>query len=625
MLHINDLTYRIAGRVLFEGASATIPPGHRVGMVGRNGTGKSTLLKLIMGELQPDGGEIRIPPRARIACVAQEAPGGTITPLDAVLAADVERASLLAEAETASDPTRIADIQTRLADLGAHAAPARAATILHGLGFDTAAQGRPLSSFSGGWRMRVALAAVLFAEPDLLLLDEPTNHLDLEAALWLEGHLKAYPHTMILVSHDRDLLNTAVERILHLDNGKLALYTGGYDRFEETRRQKLALVESARRKQDEQRQHMQAFVDRFRYKASKARQAQSRLKALAKMQPIAAVIEGAAPEFSFPEPAKLSPPMISLDGVAVGYQPGRPVLQRLNLRLDPDDRVALIGANGNGKTTLARLLAGRLQPQAGEMGRAGKIAVGFFAQHQIDDLDPAATAYQHVQRLMDNTRPDRVRAYLGRFGFSGARADVAAAQLSGGEKARLTLAQIGVGAPQLLILDEPTNHLDIDAREALVHALNAYAGAVVLVSHDAHLVELVADRLWLVADGTAKPFDGDVDDYRRLLLETSARADGPPRRNNESAANKREGRRLAAEARAKAAPLKRTRDEAERKIARLQGERAELDRELADPVNGERIAELMKRRGQLDRAIAAAEAAWVEATEALEVAERERA
>jgi ATP-binding cassette subfamily F protein 3 len=629
MLHIDDLTYRIAGRVIFENATAAIAPGHRVGLVGRNGTGKSTLLKLILGELQADGGEINIPPRARIGCVAQEAPGGDITPLDAVLAADTERHSLLAEAETATDPHRIADIQTRLADLGAHAAPARAATILHGLGFDTAAQGRPLSSFSGGWRMRVALAGVLFAEPDLLLLDEPTNHLDLEAALWLEGHLKAYPHTMILVSHDRDLLNTAVEQILHVEHCKLTLYTGGYDRFEETRRQRLALQEAARRKQDEQRRHMQAFVDRFRYKASKARQAQSRLKALAKLQPIAAVVEGAMPEFSFPEPVQLAPPLISLDRVSVGYQPGQPILRNLDLRLDPDDRVALIGANGNGKTTLARLLAGRLQPQGGEIARAGRIAVGFFAQHQVDDLDPGATAYQYLQRLMVNARVDRVRAYLGRFGFSGERADVAAAQLSGGEKARLTLAQIGVGAPQLLILDEPTNHLDIDAREALVHALNEYAGAVVLVSHDAHLVELVADRLWLVADGTAKPFDGDVDDYRKLLLETSVRDDKSAKRETalgaESAMDRRAERRSAAKRRSELAPLRIASKEAERRIAKVQAELDQLDRALADPAEAARIPALMKQRGQVERALATAEADWIAAAEALEVAEKERA
>ncbi|HSY85283.1 MAG TPA: ABC-F family ATP-binding cassette domain-containing protein, partial [Verrucomicrobiae bacterium] len=519
MLQITDLTYRIAGRILLDGITLTLPDGHHAGLIGRNGTGKSTLLKLIAGTLQADGGEISMPAGQRLGVLAQEAPDGPESLLETVLAADVERSSLLAEAETAGDPHRIGEIHARLVDIEAHRAPARAAAILAGLGFDAEAQARPCRDFSGGWRMRVALAAVLFAQPDLLLLDEPTNHLDLEATLWLEGFLKSYPHAILLVSHDRDLLNKTVEKIIHLEACKLTVYTGGYDRFEQTRAERIAQTAAAANKQAAQRAHMQAFIDRFRYKASKARQAQSRLKMLARMQPIVAVSEQATASFDFPSPEPLPPPLVVLDGVEVGYAPGKPVLRRVDLRLDIDDRIALLGANGNGKSTMIKLLAGRLQPLSGTMRRSPKLKIGYFAQHQQDELDLAATPLQLMERSNPRGHVEKHRAHLARFGLGVGKADTAVGKLSGGEKARLLFALMTREAPHILLLDEPTNHLDVDAREALVQALNEYEGAVVLVSHDPHLIGLTADRLWLVADGRCTAFEGDLEDYRRLLLE----------------------------------------------------------------------------------------------------------
>ena len=523
MLHLNDVTLRIGGRLLLEHASVHLPAGQRIGLVGANGSGKTSLLRLILGELSPDAGEVRLRRHARVGWVAQEAPGGERTPRQAVLDADRERAELLRAAETASDPAAIAEAQTRLADIGAHAAPARASAILAGLGFDEAAQQQPLASFSGGWRMRVALAAVLFAEPDLLLLDEPTNHLDLEASLWLEDYLRRYPKTLLLVSHDRDLLNQVPERIVHLDQRKLTSYPGGYDAFERIRREKLVLQAKERARIEARRKHMQAFVDRFRYKASKARQAQSRLKAIAKLAPIPEVIEAPHVVLRFPQPKLPPPPLITLERAAAGYG-DHVVLERLDLRLDPDDRIALLGANGNGKSTFAKLLAGELAPLGGEVIRAPKLRVGYFAQHQIEALRPADSALQHLARHLPDEREERLRTRLGGFGLTQDKADLPAGVLSGGEKARLTFALISAEAPQFLVLDEPTNHLDIDAREALIQAINEFAGAVLLISHDPHLIELTADQLWLVEGGRVRPYDGDLDDYRRALLGRGSRA-----------------------------------------------------------------------------------------------------
>src|SRR5437588_6652219 len=529
MLTISGLTYRIGGRTLLNDASAQIPAGSKVGLVGRNGAGKSTLLALIRGAAQPDAGAIQLPRGHRLGFLAQEAPGGERNALETALAADVERAALLAELDGAA-PLRIAEIEARLDEIDARAAPVRAARILAGLGLDAAMQERPLAELSGGWRMRVALAAVLFAEPDLLLLDEPTNHLDLEASLWLERFLRLYRHSVILVSHDRQLLNAATTTTLHLENGKLALYSGGFDAFLRARREAAARQAALAQRQHQQREHLQRFIDRFRYKASKARQAQSRIKALARLEPVALIAESQPVPLPLPQPAPLSPPLVALDRVSTGYMPGEPVLSRLDLRLDPDDRIALLGANGNGKTTFARLLAGRLAPLSGRMTRSPKLSCGFFAQHQIEEMRAAESAFDHLAELMPDAPPEAVRTRLGAFGFGQDKALVPVADLSGGERARLNLALVTHDAPALLILDEPTNHLDMETREALVAALADYAGAVVLISHDWHLVELVADRLWLVENGTVAPFDGDLEAYRERLLDRDdkAAADAAP-------------------------------------------------------------------------------------------------
>jgi ATP-binding cassette subfamily F protein 3 len=617
MLVIDDLSLRVAGRLLLDGASARIPEGARVGLVGRNGIGKTTLFRAIVGEIALEHGSISLPARARIGRLAQEAPGGPEPLIDVVLAADTERTALIAEAETAHDPHRIAEIQTRLADIGAHAAPARAAAILAGLGFDAAAQQRPCSDFSGGWRMRVALAAVLFSEPDVLLLDEPTNYLDLEGTLWLTDHLARYPRTVIVISHDRDLLDDAVEWILHVDAGKLVLYRGGYSAFERQRAEKQALDAKAAKKQEAERKHLQAFVDRFKAKATKARQAQSRMKRLAKMVPIVAVADDEVRPITFPAPAKmLSPPIVAFDKVAAGYEPGKPVLRRLTLRVDNDDRIALLGPNGNGKSTLAKLLAGRLAPESGTITRAHGLDVAYFAQHQLDELIPQQSVYEHVRRLMPDAPEAKVRARAGAIGFSGAAADSPVATLSGGEKARLLLGLATFAAPNLVILDEPTNHLDIDSRAALMEAINDYPGAVILVSHDRYLIEACADRLWLVADGTVTPYEGDLEDYRRFVLgrETKPRDE---KRETDAKVSRTDQRRAAAEKRVELQPLKRRIDAAEKAVAKLSAEIARIDEELAgglfarDPA---KATALSKARADAAAALAQAEEDWLAAS-----------
>jgi ATP-binding cassette subfamily F protein 3 len=619
MLTLDAVTVRLGGRAVLDGASAAIPWKSRVGLVGRNGAGKSTLLKAIAGTVEPDAGAVSTPRDTRIGYLAQEAPGGAATPLDTVLAADTERGRLLAEAEHAADPHRLGELQERLEAIGAYAAPARAARILAGLGFDEAAQRRPLQDFSGGWRMRVALAAVLFAAPDLMLLDEPSNHLDLEAAIWLESFLKAYRGTLLVVSHERDLLNTVVDHILHLEGGKTTLYAGGYDAFARQRRERRAQAEAQAQRQDAKRAKLQAYIDRWRYKAHTARQAQSRMKALAKMEPVAVLDEESALSLDFPNPTDLRPPLITLEGAAVGYVPGEPVLSRLDLRIDPDDRISLLGRNGNGKTTLGRLLAGELAPMAGAMRASGRVRVGYFAQHQIEELVPDDTPLQHMSRVLPDATPERARAQLGRFGFSGDKALVAVRHLSGGERARLALALMTREAPHLIILDEPTNHLDLEMREALVEALNDYSGAVILVSHDRHLVELTADRLVLVARGTAAEFAGSFDDYREMVLR-----EAEPGEDERRAASKRvtrkDERRIAAQARERAQPLRERVKAAEAEIARLTAERGKLDRVLTDPKRSDAGA-LLKQRAEIERRIADAEAHWLAASEALEQAE----
>ncbi|MFV0515609.1 MAG: ABC-F family ATP-binding cassette domain-containing protein [Jhaorihella sp.] len=615
MLRIDDITFAMAGRPLFEGAGAVIPDGHKVGLVGRNGTGKTTLFRLIRGELALESGRISLPPRARIGGVAQEVPSSDVSLLDTVLAADTERARLLAEAETATAAHRIAEIQTRLADIDAWSAEARAASILKGLGFDDAEQGRPCSDFSGGWRMRVALAAVLFAKPDVLLLDEPTNYLDLEGALWLESYLARYPHTVIIISHDRGLLNRAVGAILHLEDRKLTLYQGPYDRFARTRAEKLAQAEAMAKRQAARRAHLQSYVDRFRYKADKAKQAQSRLKALAKMQPIATPQEAALRAFTFPEPEAMSPPIIHIEGGATGYG-DRAVLKRLNLRIDQDDRIALLGRNGQGKSTLAKLLSDRLTLMAGRMTKSSKLRIGYFAQHQVDELHVDETPLDHLRRLRPAETPAKLRARLAGFGLGAAQAETLVGQLSGGQKARLSLLIATIEAPHMLILDEPTNHLDIESREALVEALTDYSGAVILVSHDMHLLSLVADRLWLVAEGTVAPFDGDLEAYRALLLAR----DRPEPKPGPAAPRPRRPSREALIA------LRSEVRKGEARVEKLNEMRDRLAAKLADPglyADGRQgeIEVWQKKYAEVMDGLDRAEALWMQALEKLESAE----
>jgi len=530
MLSITDLSVRLAGRLLIDQSSVQITPASRVGLVGRNGTGKSTLFKVIRSELAAEHGTVTLPPRWRVGSLAQEAPNGPESLISVVLKADLERDALLSEAESATDPHRIAEIQTRLVDIDAHSAPSRAAAILSGLGFSAADQLRPCAEFSGGWRMRVALAATLFAAPDLLLLDEPTNYLDLEGTLWLEDHLAHYPRTVIVISHDRDLLETSVDQILHLEQGKLTLYKGSYSSFEEQRATRAMLDAKNVKRQESERKRLQAFVDRFKAKASKARQAQSRMKMLERMKPITALVTQDVHEISFPAAEKtLSPPIIAADNVSVGYEPNKPVLNRVTLRIDNDDRIALLGANGNGKSTLVKLLANRLKPFSGTVTRAEKLAIAYFAQHQLDELNEDASTYDHVRKLMQEAPESKVRARAGAIGFSGKAAYTPVKSLSGGEKARLLLGLATFFGPNMIILDEPTNHLDIDSRAALAEAINEFPGAVIMVSHDRYLIEACADRLWVVADHAVTNFDGDLDDYRRLVL--SSRNDRAPQRD----------------------------------------------------------------------------------------------
>ncbi|WP_027685247.1 ABC-F family ATP-binding cassette domain-containing protein [Rhizobium leguminosarum] len=615
MITLTDISARIAGRLLLDNASISLPSGTKAGLVGRNGAGKSTLFRVITGDLAAETGSVSIPKAARIGQVAQEAPATEDALIEIVLAADKERTALVAEAETATDPHRIAEIQMRLVDIDAHSAEARAASILAGLGFDKAAQARPASSFSGGWRMRVALAAVLFSEPDLLLLDEPTNYLDLEGTLWLEDYVRRYPHTVIIISHDRDLLNNAVNAIVHLDQKKLTFYRGGYDQFERQKAEADELQTKAKAKNDAARKHLQGFIDRFKAKASKARQAQSRVKALERMGTVAAVIEDHVQPITFPEPEKQpASPIVAIQSGAVGYEPGNPILKNLNLRIDNDDRIALLGSNGNGKSTFAKFISGRLAPESGEVKIAPSLKIGFFAQHQLDDLIPEQSPVEHVRRLMPGAPEAKVRARVAQMGLATEKMATAAKDLSGGEKARLLMGLAAFNAPNLLILDEPTNHLDIDSRRALIEALNDYEGAVILISHDRHLIEATVDRLWLVNGGTVTTFEGDMDEYRDLIVTSGKKKEEKPQLA-EDATSKADQRKLNAERRASLTPLKKKINEIESLTAKLEKQIQALDAELADPALYEKTpakaAEKAKQRGEAAAKLAAAEEDWL--------------
>jgi ATP-binding cassette subfamily F protein 3 len=616
MLRITDLVFDAYGRRFFDKASVFLPAGMKAGLVGRNGVGKTTLFRLIKGEFEPGGGEIALPRAARLGVVDQEHPASPVPLLETVLAADVERARLTASLETAP-PERLGEIYARLAEIGADRAPSRAAEILSGLGFSNADLARPMAEFSGGWRMRVALAAGLFAEPDLLLLDEPTNYLDLEGALWLEARLRKYPNTALVISHDRELLDKSVGHILHLHDGQLDLYAGGYSAFEQERGEKLRLQAATRQKIEARREHMQAFVDRFRYKASKARQAQSRIKMIAKLPVVDAVIAEHTAPFLLPSPPRpLAPPLVRLEAGSVGYG-GPPVLKELNLRLDLDDRIGLLGVNGAGKSTFAKLIAGALPLASGHMHRDRRLKVGWFHQHQIEALDPVDTPLDIIGRALPGLSEAQRRSKIAQFGMTRDKADTTVADLSGGERARLLLNLVAMQAPHLLILDEPTNHLDIDSRRALLDALNDYEGAVILITHDRSLMELVADRLWLTAGGTIRPFDGDMEDYAKFVLDAarvaarSAGADPTPPPAAKPPPGGLNG-------------LKRKLETAETALARETAAAAKLDAALADPAlftrAPERAADLGRKRARTQEAVDRAEAAWLAAAEAYEEA-----
>lgn len=617
MLRISEINYSVEGRPLFEEASAVIPEGHKVGLVGRNGAGKTTLFRIIRGELGLDAGAISLPSRAKIGGVAQEVPSSDVSLIDTVLAADTERAALMQESETAQDPGRIADIQARLADIDAWSAEGRAASILKGLGFDDAEQQMPCSDFSGGWRMRVALAGVLFAQPDLLLLDEPTNYLDLEGALWLESYLAKYPHTVIIISHDRGLLNRAVNGILHLEDRKLTFYQGPYDQFARQRAEQRAVQAAMAKKQQARRDHMQSFVDRFKAKASKAKQAQSRLKMIEKMDMISTPEQAAKRVFTFPEPEELSPPIISIEGGSTGYTAGQPVLSRLNLRIDQDDRIALLGKNGQGKSTLSKLLSDRLVLMDGKAVKANKLRIGFFAQHQVDELHITETPLQHMISARPGVLHSKLRAQLAGFGLGADQAETEVGRLSGGQKARLSLLLATLDAPHLLILDEPTNHLDIESREALVEALTQYSGAVILVSHDMHLLSMVADRLWLVSDGTVTPYEEDLESYRKMLLQPTrpvSKNSKPKEAPKEKRASREDILVLRSEVR-----------KSESRVEKINEMRDKLAKKLADPALYEdtKVGELEvwnKKYAEVMQALERAETLWLSAQEKLEKA-----
>jgi len=622
VLHINDLTYRIEGRPLFTQATLAISQGQKFGLVGRNGTGKSTLFRLIKGDISPDDGEINFRKNMRMGAVDQEVPSGPQSLMATVLAADRERSALLAEAETATTPERIAAIHTRLSDISAYSAEARAGSILSGLGFSAQDQQKPCSDFSGGWRMRVALGAMLFASPDMLLLDEPTNYLDVEGAVWLEAHIRTYPGTAFIISHDRDFLNRAVTHIAHLREGKLFSYTGGYDRFEATLAEQNRLNMALLGKQEDERRKLEAFVTRFKAKASKAKQAQSRMKRLEKMQPVATIISDPISPIDLPSPDRhLNPPIIRFDDVKLGYSEDVTILKKLNIRIDPDDRIGILGKNGEGKSTFAKAVMGDLPPQDGFIKRHKKLRIGYFAQHQIDALNPLNSAYDHIRDLMPDATEAQRRARLAAFGLGVKNAETPAGDLSGGEKARLLFSLIGFHKPHLLILDEPANHLDIDSRAELIKSLNAYEGAVLIISHDRNLLEAVVDRLWLVNKGTVTTYEGSLEDYRNFQLEKDKKA----KKQNAKSGNERKiSRKETAIARQRIAPLKQTYLRLEKEVQAAQTTLKTVDKALENPnlfaSDPDKAVSLGQKRAQLAKTIERLEGQWLEALDIYETA-----
>ncbi len=625
MLQLSSISYHVGTRAIFENAGGRVPAGHRVGLVGANGSGKTTLLRLIGGELEPDRGTIHIRRHCTVGTVAQDVPSGSRTALEVVLAADGERQRLLAEADVAVEADQVARVHERLTDIDAHSAPARAAVILAGLGFDEAARIRPMSEFSGGWRMRVALACALFQVPDLLLLDEPTNHLDLESVLWLESHLKQYPGTLLIVSHDQNLLNEVVNGILHVKDGQLAFYSGNYDAFVRAQAEREALEDAMAVKQELARRHLQSFVDRFRAKATKAKQAQSRLKALERMAPVTrTVTRNPFIRFRFPEPAATPSPLVRLIDAAVGYRTDCPVLTGLHFSIFAQDRIALLGANGNGKSTLARLLSGHLPALSGEIVRAQKLVVGYFAQDHLEQLNPSFTAMEQVATAMGDGSAQAVRDWLGRFGLGQERSEVRVGSLSGGEKTRLALSLVTLGRPNLMILDEPTNHLDVDSRRSLMDGLNEFEGAILLISHDRQLIETTCDQLWLVGGGTCRAWSGDMDEYRDLLLSERSAGQRNAAGSDAERTSRRDVRREAAKNRAALAPLRKRLAQIDQVLASAGDEKKALEERMGDPSfyggDKDNVVRAVTRVKELADIIETAEAEWLEVQEALEQA-----
>ena len=617
MINFKDISFSIGGVSLFENTSAFVPTGHKVGIVGRNGTGKTTLFKLILKELTLDSGIIEIPRNFKVGSVAQEAPSSEETLLDTVLSADTERTKLLKDAETETDPNKIANIHIRLADIDAYSAEARASSILSGLGFRQDSQKKPCSSFSGGWRMRVALASVLFSNPDLLLLDEPTNYLDFEGTVWLESFLQKFKSTVLVISHDRNLLNKSVNGILHLSSKKLQFYTGNFDAFDDERRNQLEQKLTQKNKQDAQRAHIENFVNRFKAKASKAKQAQSRIKILEKMKPIVIEEDQKIPKFKFLDVVKFSPPLITLDKVSVGYN-NLPVLKNINLQINPDDRIGLLGVNGEGKSTFSKLIAKKLPKMEGVFNMPQKLKVGYFAQHQLDELRPDETPFQHLTLKLDKEIPSRIRAILGSAGFTFETMDLEVKRLSGGQKARLLILLVIMEKPDLLILDEPTNHLDIESREALIMALNQYSGSLILVSHDAFLVERLVDRLLIVKNGNVSEFEGDIHEYRKLILSgKTVGEDKKINKNKITNSNFREN----------ISNLKKTLSSIEKKIIDFEKQKQLLETEMLDtgfyePSNNKRIEEVNVNLKTINNKILEEEKRWEKIFEKIEMSNR---
>ena len=617
MINFKDISFSIGGVSLFENSSAFVPTGHKVGIVGRNGTGKTTLFKLILKEIVLDSGIIEVPKNFKIGSVAQEAPSSEETLLDTVLSADIERTKLLKDSETETDPNKIASIHVRLADIDAYSAEARASTILSGLGFAQENQNKPCSSFSGGWRMRVALASVLFSNPDLLLLDEPTNYLDFEGTVWLENFLQKFKNTVLVISHDRNLLNKSVNGILHLSARKLQFYTGNYDAFDNERRNQLEQKLTLKNKQDAQRAHIESFVNRFKAKASKAKQAQSRIKILEKMKPIVIEEDQKIPKFKFLDVVKFAPPLVTLDNVIVGYN-NLPVLKNINLQINPDDRIGLLGVNGEGKSTFSKLIAKKLPKMEGVFNMPQKLKVGYFAQHQLDELRPDETPFQHLTLKLDKEIPSRIRAILGSAGFTFETMDLEVKRLSGGQKARLLILLVIMEKPDLLILDEPTNHLDIESREALIMALNQYSGSLILVSHDAFLVERLVDRLLVVKNGNVSEFEGDIHEYRKLIL--SGKTVGEDKKTNKNKITNSNFRESVSN-------LKKTLSSIEKKILDYEKQRQLLETEMLDtgfyePSNNKRIEEVNGNLKTINNKILEEEKRWEKIFEKIEMSNR---